>query len=135
MLKFIDIAARTGQPPVRALLSRAVGSTDPDVLLNHEIRYRNDQFHAIYGLYEGDEILGIVGLARDPGQGKVEIMHFAVAGPPFEPGLAQTLVDRAMSLTDRGRYSWNVAAEYEETAIKLGFRRSDTGTWFFDRRQ
>ena len=134
MLKLVDIAARTGQPPVRALLSLAVGSSDTEILLTHEIRYRNDQFRAIYGLYEGDSILGIVGLARYPSRGTTKILHMAVAGQPSDRTLARTLVARALSEQLQQQIHWGFADEYEDVASELGFRPTASGIWKLDRR-
>ena len=134
MFNLIDIAARTGQPPVRALLSRAIGTNNADTVLTQEIRYRNDQYRVIYGLYEDDDILGIVGLARDPGQDLVEIVHLAVAGPPFRRAVTRTLIESALGVQRQHQVRWSVPEEHESIARELRFRQYAGEIWKLDRR-
>ncbi len=117
--RLIDIAGRTGTRPVRALLSAAVGSDDPAVLQPHEIRYRNDQNHVIYGLYEDDELLALVGFARDPVETRAEILHLACS--PQDADYATELLER-IAVREAGReLRWLAPGEYADAAVAAGF--------------
>lgn len=120
MRRLIDIAGRTGHAPVRTLLAEAVGTTDPDVLLPHEIRYRNDQHHVIYGLYDDNRILGLVGLARSPADVQVEIRHFAATTDASDAAveLLERIVDRHPGVT----FSWQVPQHFDRVARSAGFQ-------------
>lgn len=125
MRKLIDIAARTGQPPVRALLSQAVGSSDQAVLQPHEIRYRNDQHHVIYGLYEDETILGLIGLARDPATDTVRVEHLAVADE--DEATVVELLRTALSRQRQSHRVWNSPGPWSSLAAGLGLTEVGDG--------
>lgn len=129
MTRLIDIAGRTGQTPVRSLLSAAIGSTDSGVLQPHEIRYRNDQHHVIYGLYDGDALTGLIGLARRLGSDSVEILHVALAADAgTDAGVA--LLRAALARQRCSTAVWHAPGEFELIARNLGFRMSGVdGRW------
>ncbi|CAN5753015.1 hypothetical protein BH23CHL2_BH23CHL2_02360 [soil metagenome] len=125
MIRLIDIAGRTGQAPVRSLFSLAVGSDDDHVLQPHEIRYRNDQHHVLYGLYDDDLLLGVIGLARDPAADTVEIRHLAVTGGEGEFERVRQMIEHVLSRQRQRTASWQTPESLREIAEEIGFRFSD----------
>ena len=82
MFELVEISGRTGQEPVRPFLVAALGQPASSDLQQYEIRYRNDQYRALYGIYESSKLQALVGLERDRDGDRV--LHLAITGAPGE---------------------------------------------------
>ncbi len=95
--------------------------SDVSILLNHEIRYRNDQHRVIYGLYREETIDGLVGLARNrPGE-NVEILHFAIADDGAGAEAGRILLEMVLARESRATVVWRVPESFRSIAADLGF--------------
>lgn len=131
--RLIDIAGRTGHAPVRALLTAAAGTTDLSALQPHEIRYRNDQHHVIYGLYDGDQILGLIGYARQTANDSVEILHIAAYDDDHD--LYVELLTQLRAREAGKAIFWQVPEKLEHVARNAGLTPTDAAAseavWIF----